>query len=52
MEKQLQIELPKLSHTLTEAGNLLWKENVELQYDIAFSFEKNATVMSKFQASL
>lgn len=52
MEKQLQIELPKWSDDLAEVGNLLWKENVELQHDIAFSFEKNATVRSKFQASL
>lgn len=49
LEEQLWIELPKRSSALDD---LLWKGNVELQDAIAFAFEKNAPVMSKFQASL
>lgn len=46
------MELPKWSDARAEVGNLLWKENVESQDAITFSFEKNATVTSRFQANL
>lgn len=52
MAYQKWIHSYKWSDALADVGNLLRKENVELQDDIAFSFEKNGTVTSKFQAGL